>query len=121
MRSDSLRSPGHGRPGRAAAPGLLASAEPLQEKHLHRPRVLIADDHEEFRTISARLLESEFEVVKAVSDGQALIDAAASLDPDVLVLDISMPGMDGIEAARQVGLAGSRAKIVFLTVHQDPE
>src|SRR5262249_44207663 len=70
---------------------------------------------------AARLLQPEFEVVKTVADGQALLKEAARLEPDVLVLDISMPVLNGIEAARQLRAAGSRARIVFLTVHQDPE
>jgi DNA-binding NarL/FixJ family response regulator len=88
---------------------------------LGRVRVLLADDHANFRAVAARLLEPEFEVVKAVGDGQALVDEAARLAPDVLVIDISMPGLNGIEAARQVKAAGSRAKIIFLTVHEGPD
>lgn len=56
-----------------------------------------------------------------VGDGQALLEEAARLEPDILVLDISMPVLNGIEATRQLRAAGSRAKIVFLTVHQDAE
>jgi DNA-binding NarL/FixJ family response regulator len=88
---------------------------------LDRARVLLADDHQDFLAAATRLLEPEFEVVQAVGDGQRLVDEAARLGPDVLVLDISMPVLNGIEAARQLRGAGSRAKIVFLTVHQDPD
>jgi DNA-binding NarL/FixJ family response regulator len=88
---------------------------------LDRARVLLADDHQDFLAAAARLLEPEFEVVQTVGDGQRLVDEAARLEPDVLVLDISMPVLNGIEAARQLRGAGSRAKIVFLTVHQDPD
>jgi DNA-binding NarL/FixJ family response regulator len=84
-------------------------------------RILLADDHMEFLAVVTRLLEPEFEVVQTVRDGRALLDEAARLKPDVLVLDISMPVLNGIEAARRLKAAGSRARIVFLTVHQDPE
>jgi DNA-binding NarL/FixJ family response regulator len=84
-------------------------------------RVLLADDHEDFLAVAARLLESEFNVVKTVVDGQELLDEATRLEPDVLVLDISMPVLNGIEAARQLKAAGCKARIVFLTMHQDPD
>ena len=86
---------------------------------MSRIRVLLADDLEVFVRVVARLLESEFEVVKTVRDGQALVDEATRLDPDVLIVDISMPVLNGIEAVQQLHSAGSRAKIVFLTVHED--
>jgi DNA-binding NarL/FixJ family response regulator len=86
--------------------------------HVH---VLLADDHEDFLEITARLLEREFQVVKTVSDAQKLLDEVARLEPDVLVLDISMPVLNGIEAARQLKATGCRAKIVFLTLHEDPD
>jgi DNA-binding NarL/FixJ family response regulator len=86
-----------------------------------RVRVLLADDHKDFLAAAARLLQAEFDVVKTVGDGHALLQEAARLEPDILVLDISMPVLDGIEAARQLRAAGSRAKIVFLTVHEAPE
>jgi len=84
-------------------------------------RVLLADDHHDFLAVVARLLEPEFEVVAMVDDGQALLDEAARLEPDVVVLDISMPVLNGIEAARRLKAGGSKAIIVFLTVHEDPD
>ena len=68
-----------------------------------------------------QLLEPEFEVVGAVTDGQALLEAAADLKPDVLVLDIAMPILSGLEAARELQRLQSPAKIVFLTVHEESE
>ena len=88
---------------------------------MRRARVLLADDHEEFLAVEARLLEPEFEVVTTARDGRAALEEAARLGPDVLILDISMPVLDGLETARQLRAAGSRAKIVFLTVHGDPD
>ncbi len=88
---------------------------------MDRVRLLLADDNEDFLRVAARLLESEFEVVGTARDGQTLIEEVAHLQPDILVLDISMPGMTGIEAARQVRKAGCRAPIVFLTVHGDSD
>jgi DNA-binding NarL/FixJ family response regulator len=83
--------------------------------------VLLADDHAEFLATAVRYLESEVNVVKTVGDGGAALEEATKLDPDVLVLDISMPVLSGIEAARKLRAAGCRAKIVFLTVHHDPD
>jgi DNA-binding NarL/FixJ family response regulator len=83
--------------------------------------VLLADDHEEFLAVARRLLEPEFAVVATVRDGLAAVEATARLTPDVLVLDLSMPLMDGIEAARSLRASGSRVKIVFLTIHGDPD
>jgi DNA-binding NarL/FixJ family response regulator len=88
---------------------------------LDRARIILADDHEAFLAVATRLLEPEFTVIKTVADGQALLDEAVRLEPDVLVIDISMPVLDGLAAARQLKAAGSRAKIVFLTLHQDPD
>ena len=88
---------------------------------MSRARVLLADDHEEFLAVEARLLEPEFEVVTTARDGRVALEEAARLGPDVLILDISMPGLNGIEAARHLRAAGCRAKIVFLTVHGDPD
>jgi CheY-like chemotaxis protein len=88
---------------------------------LIRTRILLAEDHTDMRNIVVRLLEPEFEVVGAVDNGQALLDVANKIQPDVLVVDISMPILSGIEAAERLQRAGSTARIVFLTVHEDPD
>ena len=88
---------------------------------MSRASVLLADDHEAFLEVEARLLGQEFDVVESVCDGRAAVEAAARLAPDVLVLDISMPFLDGIEAMRSLRAAGSRSKFVFLTVHGDED
>jgi len=92
-----------------------------KESRLDRPRILLADDHAGFAVLVARLVEAEFEVVQTFADGQAIVDGARSIAADLLLLDITMPGMSGIEAARQLSSAGSTAKIVFLTVHADQD
>ncbi len=88
---------------------------------MHRVRVCIADDHRAIRDRAVQLLAHACDVVGAVGDGQALLDAAAALDPDVVILDISMPVLDGIKAAERLQETGCRAKIVFLTVHDDAD
>ncbi len=88
---------------------------------MKRVRILMADDHTEMLKRAVCLLQSEFEVVGAVNDGQALLEAASKLRPDVVVLDISMPVMNGLEAADRLREVGSRAKVVFLTVHENPD
>ena len=84
-------------------------------------RVLLVDDNEAMLARSATVLGPEVEVVGAVKDGQAALAAAEALDPDVIVLDISMPGMSGLEVAARLRRSGSRAALVFLTVHDEEE
>lgn len=84
-------------------------------------RLLMADDHKAMQDRVKGLLSEEYDIVGAVDNGQALIDAAKQLNPDVLVVDISMPEINGIEAVRRIKSAGSTAKVVFLTVHEDPD
>ena len=86
---------------------------------MNRIRVLLADDHEELLSTVESMLVSEFEVVGTVKDGQALLDAAEQLKPDVLVVDISMPIVNGIEAVQRLKESGSQTQVVFLTVHED--
>ena len=84
-------------------------------------RVLLADDSPSMLQAARRILEPEFQIVGTVDDGQAVLEATESLKPDVLILDISMGVMSGLEAARLLRRLGSKAKIVFLTVHNDQE
>jgi len=86
-----------------------------------RPRLVVADDHKLMVRAVVGLLSPEFDVMETASDGSVALRLAERLDPDVMVLDISMPGLNGIEVARRLKAAGSRAKIVFLTVHNDPD
>ncbi|HEY5838777.1 MAG TPA: response regulator transcription factor [Pyrinomonadaceae bacterium] len=86
-----------------------------------RPRILLADDHKEMRDRIKRHLELEFEVVAAVGNGRTLLEAAARFNPDICLLDISMPVLNGIETAIQLKERGSTAKVLFLTIHEDPD
>jgi len=84
-------------------------------------RVILADDVAQVLSAVAALLKEKFEIVAMVTDGQAAFDATLALAPDIVVLDISMPGLSGIEVARELKKRGNRAKIVFLTVHEDSD
>ena len=86
-----------------------------------RVRILLADDHKEIRDRAVRLLEPEFEVVGTVADGAALLKASVQMKPDVCVIDISMPQLNGIEAALKLRESGSEARIVFLTINEDSD
>jgi DNA-binding NarL/FixJ family response regulator len=89
-------------------------------RQVPRIRVLVADDHRETLECVKQWLSPEFDVVAAVADGQAALEAAARWSPDVAVLDISMPVLDGIQAAKDMRAADPDIKIVFLTVEEDP-
>jgi len=84
-------------------------------------RILLADDHKAMREQVVHLLEREFEIMGAFENGQAIVEAALRLKPDVCLLDISMPVLNGIEAANQLKHKGSTTKIIFLTIHEDPD
>jgi DNA-binding NarL/FixJ family response regulator len=84
---------------------------------LAKPTVLVADDHGMVVARVMSLLTPKFDVVGTVSNGRDLVNEADRLKPDIIVLDITMPVMTGIEAARELQLKGSAAKLVFLTVH----
>jgi DNA-binding NarL/FixJ family response regulator len=86
---------------------------------MNRPRLLLADDHAETRELLRCLLQPEFDVIADVEDGSALVIAAEQLLPDVIVTDISMPGLDGLAAATAILQKNPAARIVFVTVHGD--
>jgi DNA-binding NarL/FixJ family response regulator len=88
---------------------------------MKRPRVLLADDHRLLREAFAHLLEPGCEVVGAVGDGRALLEAAQELRPDIVVLDIAMPLLNGLDAARQLRELMPEVRVIFLTVSEDPD
>ena len=85
-----------------------------------RPRLLLADDHLATAELVSALLEQEFDVIAHVCDGRALVSAADRLSPDVIVSDVSMPGLDGITAASVILQKHPGTPIIFMTVHGDP-
>lgn len=87
---------------------------------MKRPRVLLADDHTLFRQGLAKLLEGEIEIVGAVEDGRALLAAASKLKPDLVLLDISMPLLNGLDAARHLRKETPNLPLIFLSVHANP-
>jgi two-component system response regulator NreC len=84
---------------------------------MNRVRILLADDHVEFSNVVEEFLEKEFDVVGKVGDGEALVTAALKLRPDIILTDISMPILNGIEATRKLRQVGVQARVVFLTLH----
>ena len=86
---------------------------------MKRPRILLADDHKIVTEGLKGLLEPEFELVGIVEDGRALLAAAKKLLPDVIVADISMPLLNGIDSVRQIKKSHNDIKVVFLTMHPD--
>jgi DNA-binding NarL/FixJ family response regulator len=86
-----------------------------------RPRVLLADDHQMLLDALRRVVEPRCEVVGTVSDGRALLKAAATLQPDIIVLDIAMPQMNGLDAARHLKPVMPRMKLIFMTMNEDPD
>jgi DNA-binding NarL/FixJ family response regulator len=84
---------------------------------MSRPRVLLADDHPLFLSGLRSLVEAECEVLGTVSDGRALVEAASRLKPEVIVLDIGLPLLNGIDAVRQIKQEQPDVKILFLTMH----
>ena len=81
------------------------------------PRLLLAEDHPQTAEHFRKLLRVDFDVIACVEDGAALVDAAARLSPDVIVTDIAMPGIDGIEAVNRIRRNSPNARIILVTVH----
>jgi DNA-binding NarL/FixJ family response regulator len=86
-----------------------------------RPRVLLADDHRLLREAFAELLRAECDVLGAVADGRALLELASELRPDIVVLDIAMPLLNGMDAARQLKRLMPDVRVIFLTVSEDAD
>ncbi len=86
-----------------------------------RPRVFLADDHPDFLKLEMAFLKPHFELIGTAADGASLVSAVLRLRPDVVVVDITMPKMSGIDAVRRLVQSGSTAKFVFLTIHSSEE
>jgi DNA-binding NarL/FixJ family response regulator len=86
-----------------------------------RPRVFLADDHLEFLKLEIAFLEPHFELIGTAADGASLVSEVLRLRPDVVVVDITMPIMTGIDAVHELVRSGSTAKFVFLTIHSSQE
>jgi DNA-binding NarL/FixJ family response regulator len=100
---------------------VIASSSDRGAGSTERPCVLLADDHPAMLALTADALAGECLVVGRVGDGCELLAEAERLHPDVIVLDITMPRLDGIEAARQLRSSHHHARLVFLTVHEDAD
>ncbi len=87
---------------------------------MKKPRVLMADDHSLILAGLRKLVEIECEVVGTVEDGRSLVEAAQKFQPDLILLDISMPQLNGLEAARQLRVLVPESKLIFLTMHASP-
>jgi DNA-binding NarL/FixJ family response regulator len=88
---------------------------------MRNPRVLLADDHAMLLAAIEKLLADEYTIVGQVLDGRALVAEAEKLKPDVIVLDIGMPSLNGLDAARRLKQVLKDVKLVFLTMHEDPD
>ena len=86
-----------------------------------RAKVLLADDHAMVAAGLGSLIEPEFELVGTVADGRGLLTAATELEPDVIITDISMPLLNGLDAVRQLRQANPRLRVIFLTMHGDAD
>ena len=112
----------------AEEPAITAEAAPVEletgansAKALHRPRILIADDHTLVAEACKKLLEPEFEVVGIVADGRELLRACESLSPDVVVTDIAMHSLNGLDAGERAKLCNPDLRIIYLTMLPDPD
>lgn len=86
---------------------------------MQRKRILLADDHPHFSDLLETFLGPAFEVVGKVGNGKALFEAAIELKPDLILTDISMPVLNGIDAVDQLHKSGCNSKIIFVTIHSD--
>jgi DNA-binding NarL/FixJ family response regulator len=88
---------------------------------LDRPTVILADDHPGMLDHLSRILGDRFEIVATASDGIEAVDRALQLQADVVILDFSMPNMNGVQTGRELRNRGCKSAIVFLTIHADPD
>jgi DNA-binding NarL/FixJ family response regulator len=110
VNTDSIR-------GKPFSPSIKSPSEVF----MTLPRVMLADDHTILVEAFRKLLEPHFEIVGTVSDGRALMEAAPNLKPDVIVVDIGMPLMNGLEAGQRLKEQMPAVKFIFLTMNEDPD
>jgi DNA-binding NarL/FixJ family response regulator len=99
----------------------LEIIHPMMTMSTSRSRILIADDHKLVADLCKKLLETEFDVVGIVSDGRSMLRTAVDLKPDVIVVDIAMPILNGLDAGQKVKQVLPAVKLVYLTMNPDPE
>src|SRR5688572_7332902 len=114
------------RGGKAGAVPIYAPIEVRELPHGRfrlstRPRVMIADDYPDIVKAVSRVLAQDCDVVGTVADGAALLDAAERLQPDVILLDLSLPNANGLEACRQITRAHPQRRVIVFTAHGDPD
>jgi len=90
------------------------------EDHPTKPSILLADDDAAFRKALEKFLGPHYTIAGSVGDGLALVEAARVFDPDLIIADISMPVLNGIQAVRQIMSSQPNARVIFLTVHEEP-
>jgi DNA-binding NarL/FixJ family response regulator len=92
-----------------------------RDNEMIKPRILLAEDHPKVREVLLNLLVELGEVVGAVADGQALVEAAQWLKPDIIISDISLPKLNGLNATRALRICAPQSKVIILTAYQEPE
>jgi DNA-binding NarL/FixJ family response regulator len=93
----------------------------MKQNKVGCPRVLLADDLPEVHEKLIQLLRHDFDIVGSAHDGEQAIEAAKTLNPDLLILDISMPLLNGIQVASRLRETNCKAKVIFLTIHEDQD
>ena len=94
---------------------------PLTNRLNDRVRIVVVDDNRGMRETVVKLLEGDFDIVGQAADGASLVELEKELKPSIGIMDISMPKLNGMQAASAIRARGSEMKIVFLTVHEDPD
>jgi DNA-binding NarL/FixJ family response regulator len=108
-----------GKPAREGNDLIVEISELAEGITVDKIRVVLADDHQEVIAKVRGVLGDEYEVLETAENGHQAVTAVLALDPDILVTDISMPLLNGLQAARRIQKTNSRVKIIFLTIHED--
>ena len=105
----------------AGCPCNKLEAMSLSEGKNGSVRVVVADDNKQMREKVVQLLQAHFDVVGSAADGRAALEMIKVLEPELLILDISMPLLCGLDVAEELAKQGSKVRVIFLTVHEDPD